>query len=126
MKKIIFSISIVLILVVGYVFGSGFIKKSDVFIGEYFLSKDNSEITINVGVTSSRGYIRKVIINKEEKGRIYLDCYSPFGGINGQIGAKSTYKINLNKDTSIIALYDGHGYRDVLRKNENNKWERIK
>ena len=65
MKKIIFSISIVLILVVGYVFGSGFIKKSDVFIGEYFLSKDNSEITINVGVTSSRGYIRKVIINKE-------------------------------------------------------------
>lgn len=126
-KKLIVILAAVISLLGIYFFGSGFAKQGGVFISEYSVSPDGSEMTIQVGVASSIGYIRKVSAHQKEDGKLYLDCYSAFGGINGSIGAKSTYTIPLNEDTKTIGLYRyNNTYEDILEKDRNGEWQRIR
>lgn len=73
------------------------------------------------------GYIRDVKVHQQHGGKLYLDCYSAFGGLNGSIGAKDTFSFELNDDTTIIAIYrNSNAYEEVLVKAADGSWLRAK
>ena len=104
-KRAFIVLLIILVLLLTYFIGTGFMKNTSAYINDFSVSEDGSEITMNVGVSSSMGYIREVSIYQQEGGKLYIDCYSAFGGLNGSIGAKSVFTLPLDKDTTIIAIY---------------------
>lgn len=84
-------------------------------------------MTITVDAATSVGYVRKVSEYQQYGGKLYLDCYAAFGGINGSWGAKNEHTIQLNEDTEMIAIYRSTNcYDPVLEKNENGKWQYVK
>ncbi len=126
-KKVFVVIGIVLVLSLIYFAGSGFMKNTSAFINDYSVSADGKEITINVGEPSSMGHIRDVKVHQKQGGKLYLDCYSAFGGLNGSIGAKDTFTFALDEDTSIIGIYrSSNCYEEVLVKTEDGSWQRVK
>ena len=79
-----------------------------------------------ITVASSMGYIRKASIHRQEGGKLYLDFYSAFGGMNGNIGAKNEYTIPLNEETNIISIYrKSNCYEEVLVKSDDGSWQKI-
>ena len=126
-KRFCVGIAVVVLLLGIYLIGSGFVKTGTTYISDFKVSEDGNEMTVNVSVTSSAGYIRKVVVHQQQGGKLYLDCYPAFGGINGSIGAKNEYTISLDKDTEIIALYRSNNcYEEVLSKDANGAWQRVK
>ena len=127
MKKFIgMALTILIVFIVLYILLPGFTKVSDGFIGEYAVSEDGKEMTIQVGVASSIGYIRNVSASQQYNGILYLDCYSAFGGLNGSIGANGKYTIQIEEETNVIALYRKHNaYEIILEKNSDGNWERV-
>ena len=126
-KKAVLIIGIIAAVFLIYFIGSGFMKNSSVYIENYTVSADGTEITIHTGVASSMGYIRNVSIHQQQGGKLYLDCYSAFGGMNGSIGAKDTFTFRLNKETSIIAIYRNTDcYEEVLKKSADGSWQWVK
>ena len=125
-KKVLLCAVATAVLLFGvYMILPGFTRLTSVYISDYSLSDDGSEMTINVSVTSSVGFVRKVAVHQQESGKLCLDCYAAFGGINGSIGAKSEHTVKLDKDTEVIALYKNNNcYEEVLRKDENGNWQR--
>ena len=118
--------TIIVTLAALYVFAPGFSKQGSAYITGYSVTDDGTEVTLKVGVASSIGYIRKVTIHQQQGGKLYLDCYSAFGGINGSIGAKSEYTISLDEDTKMIAFYRAaNSYSPVLEKDESGQWKRV-
>ena len=122
---------LVFIIIVGilafYFVGSGFQKQGNAYISDFSVSEDGTEITIKMHVSNSVGYIRKVSEHQQAGERLYLDCYSAFGGISGSIGAKDEFKIKVSEETKVIALYrNANCYEEVLKKNELNEWQRVK
>ena len=123
-KKVFVAIATVLALVVIYFVGSGFMKNTSAIINDYRVSADGKEITLNIGVASSMGYIRDVKVHQQYGGKLYLDCYSAFGGLNGSIGAKESFTFELNDDTTILAIYrNSNAYEEVLVKAEDGSWQ---
>lgn len=117
--------SIIFALCAVYFVGSGFIKNASAFIEDYTVSADGSAITIKVGVSSSMRYIRNVTVHQQFGGKLYLDCYSAYGGLNGHIGAQDTFTFPLDDDTAIIAIYrNTNCYEEVLLKDESGSWQR--
>jgi len=101
----------------------GFTKEGNAYIADYVVSEDGSEMTIKVVVSSSIGYVRKVSVHQQHDGKLYLDCYSAFGGINGSWGAKTEFTIPLDAETETIAIYRfTNCYDTVLEKTEDGKW----
>ena len=126
-KKAVLVIGIIVAVFLIYFVGSGFMKNSSVYIGDYAVSADGTEITIHTGVASSAGYIRKASINQQYGGKLYLDFYSAFGGINGSIGAKNTYTFTLDEETNIIGIYrNSNCYEEVLTKDDGGLWQRTR
>lgn len=106
-----------------YVIAPGFTKMGNVYIVDYSVSEDGTEMTITVGVATSIGYVRKVSEHPQQGGKLYLDCYSAFGGINGSWGAKNEFTIQIDDDTEMIALYrSANCYDPVLIKDESGEW----
>jgi len=128
MKKIIIAICcIVVLLFAVYFFGSGLMLQSNAYIYDYELSEDGSEMTIDVGVSTSIGYIRTVRVHQQESGKLYLNFYQAFGGINGSVGAKNSFTIALDEDTEVIGICRANNCYDVvLEKNEDGVWEFVK
>ena len=117
------ALTIVVALAALYVIAPGFAKQGNAYIADYSVSEDGTEMTITVGVSTSIGYVRKVSEHQQHGGRLYLDCYSAFGGINGSWGAKSEYTIQIDKDTEMIAIYRSPNcYDPVLQKGEDGVW----
>ena len=126
-SKAVSIIGILAVVFLIYFVGSGFMKDSSVYIEDYSVSADGTEITIHTGVASSAGYVRKASINQQYGGKLYLDFYSAFGGINGSIDAENVHTLPLNEETNIIGIYrDSDCYEEVLAKDENGLWQRIK
>lgn len=126
-KKIRIALAIIASLLLIYFVGSGFMKNGSAYISEYSISQDGREITMDIGVASSMGYIRKVAIHQQESGKLYIDCYSAFGGVNGSVGAKTSFTLPLDEDTTMIAIYrNANCYEEVLRKDADGTWQRIK
>ena len=120
MKKIIIIVSSVFIIFITILLLTGG-PRTDVILGDFKLSRDGKVMTLNVGVGSSSGYIRKV---KRTSGSMdyYLTFYSTFG-INSKLGAKDTFEIEIDENVDAIYFYTGDkGYRQVLEKNEDNNW----
>lgn len=124
-KKISIIAGTILVLFMVYFFGPGFRKETSCFVEDYSVSEDGREITLQMGVASSVGYIRKVSVHRQGGNRLELDCYSAFGGVNGSIGARRTFTVPLTADTDVIALYKGNNhYEDVLVKDLDGIWRR--
>ena len=122
----IIALAVIIALMIMYLVAPGFTKMGNVFIVDVSVSEDGSEMTITVGVSSSIGYVRKVSVHQQHGGKLYLDCYSAFGGINGSWGAKNEYTIQLDEDTEMIALYRSPNcYDPVLEKDANGEWQRV-
>jgi len=126
-KKIaVMILALVLALAALYVIAPGFTKQGNVYIADYAVSEDGTEMAVTVGVSTSIGYVRKVSAHQQHGGKLYLDCYTAFGGINGDWGAKTDYTIQIDEDTKMIALYrSADCYDPVLEKDENGEWQRV-
>lgn len=125
-KSAIIVLLIIVVLFLTYFIGTGFMKNSSVYVNDFSVSEDGSEITINVGVSSSMGYIREVSVHQQESGKLYIDCYCAFGGLNGSIGAKNVFTLPLDEDTTVIAIYRNENcYEEILKKDDNNVWHRV-
>lgn len=127
MKKlsriILIALAVIVVLLAAYLVAPGFAKMGNVYITDFRVSEDGSEMTVTVGVSSSIGYVRKVSEHRQQGGKLYLDCYSAFGGINGSWGAKNEYNIQLDDDTEMIAIYRSPNcYDPVLLKGEDGVW----
>ncbi len=84
-------------------------------------------MTIHTGVGSSVGAIRRVVVNRNGEGEIKLDFISAFGGLNGSIGSQNTYKIPLTENAASISIYQGDGYRLILKKDtDSGVWSPVK
>lgn len=119
----IIALAVMIALTAIYLVAPGFNKMGNVFIVDYSVSEDGSEMTITVGVATSIGYVRKVSEHQQQGGKLYLDCYAAFGGINGSWGAKNEYTLQLDEDTEMIAIYRSPNcYDPVLKKDENGIW----
>ena len=127
MKKFLIGSGIAIFVAVFYLFGFGLQKNASIFIADYSLSADGTEMTVQVSSTSSVGFVRDFSYSLNEDGILEVGFYSAFGGINGSWGAKSTYVIPLKEKCVAIALYKNIGdYRIVLEKDENGNWNRVK
>jgi len=125
-KILIILLAVVIVLSALYFVGTGFMERTDVYLGEYSVSKDGTVLTFYAGVMSSMGYIRAY---KDEGGGVkdhYLTFYSTFGGLNSSLGAKNDFTLELDEDDSEIYFKRGnHSYKLVLVKNlETGVWER--
>lgn len=125
MKKVIILISglIVLFLMILLLITGG--PRTDVILGAFKLSSDGTKMTLNVGVSSSAGYIRKV---KKTSGSMdyYLTFYSTFG-INSKLGAKDKFEIEIDENVTAIYFYTGNkGYKQVLAKDKDGNWEMLR
>ena len=126
-KKVTIGIVIVLVLCLGYFIGSGFWKNGSVYVEEYSVSADGRKITLDIGTASSAGYIRKMTVSQQQGGKLYIDCNAAFGGINGRIGAKSSFTLPLDEDTTMIGIYRKKNcYEEILHKDEGGTWRRTK
>lgn len=125
-KKIVVMISIIFIVIIAFVIGTGFQKRTDVVLGNYSVSEDETSINLEVHVSSSMGYIRGF---KNKGGGVkshYLTFYSTFGGLNSSFGAKKSFVLELDSnDSEIYFNRPNGGYELVLVKNEaTGQWIR--
>jgi len=106
--------------------GTGLMKRTDVFVGEYILSDDGEMMTVRAGVAGSMGYIRDVSV-KQEGERLCLIFYSAFGGLNGNWGAKDEFTFCVDSEALEIAVYRGTGTYEVILEKvpETGEWARI-
>ena len=115
----------ILLLAILYCFAPGFLRETSACVVDYSLAEDGRELCIRLGVSASSGYIREVKVSQSAGGKLYLDCYAAFGGINGSLGAQSEFRIPISKDTWMLAFYRGNGcYQTVLEKNAAGEWHR--
>lgn len=127
MKKLRWILVAAVVLAGIYFIGSGFLKSPSVYLSDYTVSEDGTQMTIRLGVASSAGYVRKVAVQPQPDGTLRLDCYAAFGGINGSIGARSDYTIPLSEDARHIALFRSDGcYEEILQKADDGSWQRVR
>lgn len=126
MKKKIFTIVVIVfsVLIMSYFIGTGFMKRTDVALGEYSVSEDGTKLTFQAGVMSSMGYIRGFKDNGGGVKPHYLTFYSTFGGLNSSFGANSEFELELDKnDTEIYFGRSEGGYELVLQKDiDTGEW----
>lgn len=125
-KKLLIIVSIVIVLFLSYMIGTGFMKRTDVALGEYSVSEDGKILTFHAGVTSSMGYIRGFKDNGGGVKPHYLTFYSTFGGLNSSLGAKNEFTLDLDEnDTEIYFGRADGGYELILQKDvETGEWIR--
>ena len=116
-KKLPVIIAAIGILMVSFVIGTGFTKRTDVILTDYSVSEDGTKIILKTSVASSAGYIRGF---KNDGGGVkphYLTFYATFGGLNSTFGAKNEFVLEVDEDDSEIYFNrtDG-GYELVLQK----------
>ena len=126
-KKMVIGIIVAVVLCGGYFIGSGFLRNGSVYMDGYSVSGDGREITLDIGVAASRGYIRKMEISQQMGGKLYIDCYAAFGGINGRIGEKNSFTLPLDEDTTMIGISRNENcYEEILHKDADGSWQRTK
>lgn len=123
-KKIIIGILVIALIGIGLFLSTGK-ARTDVYLKNYEVSAYGKTITLEVGVSGSAGYVRKM---KKTSGSMnyYYTFYSTYG-INSKIGAKDTFEIEIDKNVDEIYFYTGDkGYKLVLVKNPaTQEWEKI-
>lgn len=114
-KKIIIIISIIVLALLISLFIFTGRARTDVYLKDFTISEDGKTMTLEVGVSSSTGYIRKMKRTSEST-NYYYTFYSTYG-INSKIGAKDTFEIELDDNVDEIYFYTGNkGYELILIK----------
>lgn len=124
-KNIILMLIIVLVIIISALFLLTGKARSDVYLKDFQLSNNGTKMTLNVGVYSSSGYVRKM---KRTSGSMdyYFTFYSTFG-LNSSIGSKNKFIIDIDNNVSSIYFYAGdNGYRKVLEKSNSGEWIQVK
>ena len=119
------AFSVAALLVLSFLVGTGFQRRTDVVLVDYELSADGTTLTLRTSMLSSMGYIRGF---EDQGGGVkphYLIFYSTFGGLNSSFGAKHEFELPLGKDdTEVYFNRPGGGFELVLQKNpETGLWE---
>lgn len=127
-KRAIAVITVIVVLVVVFLIGTGFRKRTDVILVDYSVSEDGTAINLGVQVSSSMGYIRGFKNNGGGVKPHYLTFYSTFGGLNSSFGVVDSLVVELEvDDTEIYFNRPKGGYELVLVKNEETgEWLRTK
>lgn len=123
-KKILTIATILLFLIASFLFATGFEKNPNVFLVDYSISEDGSEMTLTTAVASSMGYVRDFKDNGGGVKPHYLTFYSTFGGFNSSLGSKNVFTLELAPDDTEVYFNraDG-GYELVLVKDkETGHW----
>ena len=125
-KKIFLTIAVIVVLMLLMFICTGFRKRTDVVLFGYSVSEDGSEISLEIQVSSSMGYIRGF---KDKGGGVkphYLTFYSTFGGLNSSFGSINEIELELSRDnTEIYFNRPGGGYELVLMKDiATDEWIR--
>ena len=125
-KKIFLTIAVIVVLMLLMFSCTGFRKRTDVVLFDYSVSEDGSEISLEIQVSSSMGYIRGF---KDKGGGVkphYLTFYSTFGGLNSSFGSINEIELELSRDnTEIYFNRPGGGYELVLMKDiATDEWIR--
>ena len=120
------SLLMISVLIVSFLVGTGFQKRTDVVLFDYAVAEDGTAISLGVRVSSSMGYIRGF---KDKGGGVkphYLTFYSTFGGLNSSFGTVNTFVLELDADnTEIYFNRPNGGYELVLQKNaDTGEWTR--
>lgn len=127
MKKKVFVMLAIIAFIMGVFFiGSGFLKRTDVFLNDYSVSEDGTAISFDAQSASSMGYIRGFKDNGGGVKPHYLDFYGTFGGLNSSFGTASTFELEVDPDdTEIYFSRPNGGYELVLIKADNTgEWVR--
>ena len=121
-KKIIAVITMVVVIAVAFLIGTGFRKRTDVVLFDYSVSEDGAAINLGVQVSSSMGYVRGF---KDKGGGVkshYLTFYSTFGGLNSSFGTVNSFTLEIDlDDTEIYFNRPNGGYELVLVKDEETE-----
>ena len=125
-KKIFLTIAVIVVLMLLMFICTGLRKRTDVVLFDYSVSEDGSEISLELQVSSSMGYIRGF---KDKGGGVkphYLTFYSTFGGLNSSFGSINEIELELSRDnTEIYFNRPGGGYELVLMKDiATDEWIR--
>ena len=125
-KKMIAIISLIVILIIAFMVGTGFHKRTDVVLFDYTVSENGTAINLGVQVSSSMGYVRGFKDNGGGVKPHYLTFYSTFGGLNSSFGTVNSFTLEIDSDdTEIYFNRPGGGYELVLVKDEENgEWIR--
>lgn len=126
-KKILFLVALIMVISIpAVIFGSGFVKNTTVAIIDYSVDSARETITMDIASMSSMGYVRKLVVDKQEGDTLYLYFRGAFGGPNGVIGAKSRFQVKVDGTVAKIAFLRDNGYVVALEKKENGEWEKAK
>lgn len=125
-KRAITVITVIVVLVVTFLIGTGFRKRTDVVLVDYSVSEEGAAINLGVQVYSSMGYIREFKNNGGGVKPHYLTFYSTFGGLNSSLGTVNSFVLELEADdTEIYFNRPNGGYELVLVKDEETgEWLR--
>ena len=63
-------LSLIVFLIALYLLLPGFTKQESVYISDYTVSEDGTEMMIKIGVSSSIGYVRKVSVHQQHGGKL--------------------------------------------------------
>lgn len=129
MKKVVIGIVSVFLIVFISLFLLTGGERADVVLHSFEVSADGKIMTMNVGISSSVGYIRKMkqTNNYMEPDLVFLTFYSTFG-INSKLGAKNTFTLEIDSNADEIYFFKGNnGYNKVLEKDkETGEWNIVK
>lgn len=123
-KKIVLILgTAIIIILLAFLVGSGFTTKNNVVLSGYIISDDKTELTLNITLPSSIGYVRD-IKDKNDNGYHYIDFYSTFGGLNNPFGSKTQFTLNVTENDSRIYFARPNGeYELVLMKDgDTGEW----
>ncbi len=121
-KKVIIPIIIILLIALSVFLGTGFQKRTDVFLVDY--TKNSDSITLNVGVSSSMGYVRDISVKTEDKSKV-ITFYPCFGGLNSSLGAKNEFEIDVPSNCEKIYFFSGDdNYNLVLVRDKRGIWSK--
>lgn len=123
---VIISISVMVVLIMSFLVGTGFRERADVVLIDYSVSEDGTKLIFKTAIPTSMGYIRGF---ENDGGGVkphYLTFYSTFGGLNSAFGAKHEFELDLSEnDTEIYFNRLNGGYELVLQKNvDTGEWEK--
>lgn len=113
-------------LLLGAVFvASGYNVRTDAVLKDYSVSQDGTQITMQVCVAGSIGYIRDY---RAELGgfNLYVKFYTPYGGFNSSLDAKDTFVLEVDPiNCEEIYFYHGDGgYTLALQKDPlTGQWQ---
>lgn len=125
-KKILVTTVALIVILIGVLLYSTGGKMGGIFLDDYSVSKDGSQMTLKVGVASSMGYIRSLRV-RQQGNKNYITFYSTFG-LNSKFGANNEFMIDLDSSLDEIYIYRGEeGYILLLqKKKETNTWQLVR